>query len=475
MKRLLPFAYRLPPNEGFSNMLIDTHAHLEMREFNDDRDEVIRRAKDAGVGYIVTIGTTVESSRDAVLLAEKHDCVYAAVGIHPHEAKDILHPAYEVLRHFAKHPKVVAYGEVGLDYYYEHSQRSVQQRRFIDMLREARELRLPVIVHDRDAHEDTLRILRDEWDPALGGVMHCFSGDAEYAKQVMDLGFSISIAGPVTFPKAQALRDAIKDIPIERMLVETDSPYLTPQPFRGKRNEPAYVRYTAEEIAKVKGLTFDDVARITSFNAMQLFGIGEIPKKGVITYPIRNSLYLNVTNRCTSACTFCVRYFTDFVKGHNLRLADEPSAEDLIREIGDPKRYDEVVFCGYGEPTLRLDIIKAVAAEVKRQGGKVRIDTNGHGNLIHKRNILPELKGLVDAVSVSLNGQDTEIYEKLSQPKFGAASYDSVKEFIREATKYIPDVTATVVSAPGVDIEACRKIAEELGAKYRVREYNVVG
>lgn len=456
-------------------MLIDTHAHLEMREFNDDRDEVIKRAKDAGVGYIITIGTTVESSRDAVLLAEQHDCIYAAVGIHPHEAHDILHPAYEVLRRFAGHKKVVAYGEIGLDYHYEHTERSVQQRKFRDMLREARELNLPVIVHDRDAHEDTLRILAEEWDPSIGGVMHCFSGDAAYAKQIMDLGFMISIAGPITFPKAQALRDVVREIPIEQILVETDAPYLAPQPRRGKRNEPSYVQFTAEEIARVKGLTFDDVARITSFNAMQLFGIGEIEKKGKIAYPIRNSLYLNITNRCTSACTFCVRYFSDFVKGHYLRLKDEPTAEDVVKEIGDPKKYDEIVFCGYGEPLLRLDVVKSVSAEVKRRGGRVRVDTNGHGNLIHKRNILPELAGLVDAVSVSLNAQNAELYEKISQPKFGAESYEAVKEFIREAVKYIPDVTATVVSAPGVDLDACRKIAEELRAKYRVREYNVVG
>lgn len=456
-------------------MLIDTHAHLEMREFNDDRDDVIKRAKDAGVGYIITIGTTVESSRDAVMLADKYDFIYAAIGIHPHEAKDVLHPAYDIIRHFAQHKKVVGYGEIGLDYYYEHTQRVVQQRKFRDMLYEAKQLKLPIIVHDRDAHDDTLRILKEDWDPSLGGVMHCFSGDIEYAKQVMDLGFHISIAGPVTFPKAQALRDVVKQVPIEQLLVETDAPYLAPQAVRGKRNEPAYVRYTAEEVAKIKGLSFDDVARITSFNAMQLFGIGETPKQGKITYPIRNSLYLNVTNRCTSACTFCVRYFTDFVKGHNLRLKDEPTAEELIKEIGDPKKYEEIVFCGYGEPTLRLDVIKAVATEVKRKGGRVRIDTNGHGNLIHKRNILPELAGLVDAVSVSLNAQNAELYEKISQPKFGAAAYDAVKEFISEAKKYIPDVTATVVTVPGVDVEACRKITDELGAKLRVREYNVVG
>ncbi len=456
-------------------MLIDTHAHLEMREFNDDRDEVIKRAREAGVEYIITIGTTVESSRDAVMLADKYDFIYAAIGIHPHEVKDILHPAYDILRHFAQHKKVVAYGEIGLDYHYEHSPRADQKRKFRDMLREARKLELPVIVHDRDAHEDTLQILSEEWSPELGGVLHCFSGDIAMAKRVIEMGFSLSIAGPVTFPKAEALREVVRQIPIEHLLIETDSPYLSPQPLRGKRNEPAFVRHTAEAIAKIKGLSFDDVARITSFNAMQLFGIGAMPAKGQITYPIRNSLYLNITNRCSAACTFCVRYHTDFVKGHNLRLAEEPKAEQLIKEIGDPKRYAEVVFCGYGEPLLRLDVVKAVAGEVKRRGGRVRIDTNGHANLINKRNVLPELAGLVDAVSVSLNAQNAELYNKISQPTFGIAAYDAVKEFIREAVKYIPDVTATVVALPEVDVEACRKIAEELGAKFRAREYNVVG
>ena len=456
-------------------MLIDTHAHLEMREFSDDRDDVIQRAREAGVEYIVTIGTTVESSRDAVMLADKYDFIYAAVGIHPHEVKDILHPAYEILRHFAQHKKVVAYGEVGLDYHYEHSPRTDQKRKFRDMLREARELGLPVIIHDRDAHEDTLQILSEEWSPDLGGVMHCFSGDTEMANKVIEMGLSISVAGPVTFPKAESLREVVRQIPIEHLLIETDSPYLAPQAVRGKRNEPAYVRHTAAAIAAIKGLSFDDVARITSFNAMQLFGIGSISGRGRITYPIRNSLYLNITNRCTAACTFCVRYHTDFVKGHNLRLKDEPTAEEMIKEIGDPKRYAEIVFCGYGEPLLRLDVVKAVAADVKRRGGMVRVDTNGHANLIHKRNVLPELAGLVDAMSVSLNAQNAALYDKISQPKFGGITYEAVKDFIREAKKHIPDVTVTVVSLPEVDIEACRKIAGDLGVKFRVREYNVVG
>ena len=207
-------------------MLIDTHAHLDMREFNDDRDDVIKRAQEGGIGYIVTIGTTVESSRDAVLLAEKFDCVYAAIGIHPHEVEGVLQSAYEVLRHLAKHKKVVAYGELGLDYSYEHAPRIDQKQKFRDMLHEARELDLPVIIHDRDAHEDMLRILSEEWSPDLGGVMHCFSGDATMARKVIDMGFSISFAGPVTFPKAEALREVVRQVPIEHMLIETDAPYL---------------------------------------------------------------------------------------------------------------------------------------------------------------------------------------------------------------------------------------------------------
>lgn len=457
------------------NMLIDTHAHLDMREFSDDREDVVKRARDAGVEYIVTIGSTLESSRDAVMLADKYDFIYAAIGIHPHEVKDILHPAYDVLRHFAQHKKVVAYGEIGLDYYYEHSPRLVQQRKFRDMLREARELNLPVIIHDRDAHDDTYRIVSEEWSPEIGGIMHCFSGDVAFARKMIELGFSLSIAGPVTFPKAEALREVVRQIPIEHLLVETDCPYLAPQPVRGKRNEPAYVRHTAEMIAQVKGLTFDDVARITSFNAMQLFGINTADRKATIAYPIGNSLYLNITNNCTSACVFCIRYFSDQIKGHHLRLAKEPTTKEVIKAIGDPKRYEEIVFCGYGEPLIRLDVVKEVSAAVKKRGGKVRIDTNGHGNLIHKRNILPELAGLVDALSISLNAQNAEVYDKISQPALGPGTYDAVKEFIAESKKHIPDVTASIVSVPGVDVEACRKIAGELGVKFRVREHTVGG
>lgn len=195
-----------------------------------------------------------------------------------------------------------------------------------------------------------------------------------------------------------------------------------------------------------------------------------------IVYPIRNTLYLNLTNRCTARCIFCRRLDDPTVRDYNLKLDKEPSAKELIREIGEPTRFDEVAFCGYGEPTLRLSVIKEVARAIKAKGGRVRLNTNGHGNLIHQRKILPELAGLVDAISVSLNAEDAERYLAVCRPVYGLKTYDSVTAFVKEAKQYIPDVTVTVVRLSSIDIEACERIAcEELGVGFRVRELDVIG
>lgn len=195
-----------------------------------------------------------------------------------------------------------------------------------------------------------------------------------------------------------------------------------------------------------------------------------------IVYKIRNTLYLNLTNRCTARCVFCHRLDDPTVKGYDLRLRQEPSARELIREIGDPARFEEVVFCGYGEPTLRLEVITKVARAIKARGGRVRLNTNGHGNLIHQRNILPELAGLVDAVSVSLNAESAEKYMAICRPAHGPKTYDAVIAFIKEAKRHIPDVTVSVVRISTVDVNACERIArEELGAGFQVRALDVVG
>jgi len=457
-------------------MLVDSHAHLEMKDFDKDRDRVIARALAAGVSHIITVATTIPDAQKALNIAQKNESVYVAIGIHPHEVKDISEGDYDELRSLTQEKKVVAFGEIGLDFYRNHSPREIQLSRFRELLRLGKDLGLPIILHDRDAHAEILKILQEEGNGQWKGVFHCFSGDYEMARKILRMGFLISIPGTITFKKSTTQQEVVRRIPLEKILLETDCPYLAPAPFRGKRNEPAYIRNTAARVASLKGLSFEDVARITSLNVKLLFGVGEEIPRGKIVYPIRHSLYLNITNRCSNRCSFCAKNVSYIVRGHDLELAREPSVEELIQAVGDPKRYQEIVFCGFGEPLLRLDAVKAVAAELKKKGARVRIDTDGQANLIYGRNILPELRGLVDAISVSLNAENAAKYHRLCRSPFGEAGFQGILDFIREAKKVIPEVVATIVEMPGVDVEACRQLAEdELGVKFKRRAYDEVG
>ncbi len=254
-------------------ILFDTHAHLDDDVYEADRDDMIRRARLAGVAHILNAGYNLESSQRAIELADEYDLIYAAVGIHPHDAaKAGPRYLYEMER-LAAHPKVVAVGEMGLDYYRNLSPRLVQRRVFQEQLALAKKLNKPVIIHDRDAHGDIMGILRREGLGPSGGVMHCYSGSWEMAVECIEMGFYISIAGPVTFPKAPKLKDIAARIDPDRLLIETDAPYLTPLPHRGKRNEPAYVLFTAEEIARLRGIKTEELARICTENGRRLFRI----------------------------------------------------------------------------------------------------------------------------------------------------------------------------------------------------------
>ncbi len=443
-----------------------------MPQFDGDREEVISRAKEAGFEALITVGSDLQGTLKAVELSAQYDFIYASVGIHPHDAKDFSEQVYNDLKEMTKNNKVVAIGETGLDYHYDHSPRDVQRDVFKKHLALAEETGLPVIVHSREAGEDTMAILGESG--VSTGVLHCFSGNAQMAEEAMSMGFSISIAGPVTFKKSSGLREIVRIVPDDYLLIETDAPYLSPEPFRGKRNEPYYMSYTAGLIAELRGISPGDVARITTLNAKRLFGIGSISEEAAIAYQIRDSLYLNITNRCTNACSFCVKFRSDFVKGHRLRLGHEPTEDDIIRAIGDPSRYSEVVFCGYGEPLQRIDTVKHVAKWIKEHNGRVRINTNGHGNLIHRRDVIPELKGLVDSVSVSLDAHDEATYNTLCKPAYKGA-FREVIRFIREAKEHIPDVQATVVDLEGVDLDKCKELTEALGVKLRIRKLDAVG
>ncbi len=455
---------------------IDSHAHIYGHEFREDFAEMLERATAAGVSHIIVPGGDLESSRAACELAANHEQIYCAVGVHPHDAERVTDKCYAIIKEMAvANQKVVAIGEIGLDFYRDRSPRGDQERAFRRFIRLARELSLPVIVHDRDAHERVMRILREEKAAEAGGVLHCFSGDMEMARECVEMGFYISIPGTVTFAANETLREVVRGIKIEHLLLETDAPYLAPVPFRGKRNEPAHVRLTASKVAELKGLSLEDVGRITSLNAKRLFGIDGTGQSAAIAYRIRNSLYLNITNRCSNRCSFCAKFGDFTVKGHFLRLDHEPGFDEVMAAIRRHAGYDEVVFCGYGEPLLRLDLIKEVATELKKAGTPVRINTDGQANMVYDRNILPELAGLIDCVSVSLNAPDAETYARLCNSPFGGRAWEGVCQFLLEAKKHIPRVVASAVTVPGVDIERIRRLAESLGVEFREREFAEVG
>jgi len=453
-----------------------------MDAFDDDRSEVIQRAIDNGIDYILNVGCDIESSLRSIELAERYDFIYGTAGIHPHDVKKIDYQTYDQLKQLLTHPKIIALGEIGLDFYKNYSPQDQQVEHFRKQVEIACELQKPIIIHCRDANDDTIAILSDYFPKdasARSGIFHCFSGNQELAERALEMGFYISFSGSVTFKKSDELRAVAKTIPADRLFVETDCPFLAPTPKRGKRNEPSYVIHTAQLIADVRGLDIKDIQRTTTLNFFELFGVGKKAKTGTVSYQIRNSLYLNLTTRCTADCSFCTRLTRPVVQGYNLKLAREPTAEEVWHSIDDCKKYDEIVFCGYGEPTLRLDVIKEISKKIKEVGGKVRLNTNGHGNVINKRNILPELKGLVDSISISLNADTAEAYDRIVRPLPGLRNeiYDRVKEFIEEAKKHIPEVQATIVThQEGVDEEKCEEISKnKFDVKYRPRRYNIVG
>jgi len=251
-------------------MLVDSHAHLQWASFDRDREEVIGRAREVGVEYIVNIGFDVDGSRRAVELAERFEGLYATVGIHPHNASQMNDVVLDELRGLARHTKVVAIGEIGLDYYRNLSPRAAQRSAFEAQLGLAEELGLPVVVHDREAHEEVLEVLMG-FEGRVEGVMHCFSGSREMAERCIRSGFYVSFAGPVTFPNAHGLQEIARWIDLSKILLETDSPWLTPQQMRGKRNEPAFLLFIAKQIAKLKGISLDELAETTTRNAKERF------------------------------------------------------------------------------------------------------------------------------------------------------------------------------------------------------------
>ncbi len=451
-------------------MYIDTHAHLFYPNFENDVDEVINRAKDNGVDYIIVPATDIKTAHQTIELCDKYDFIYGAVGVHPHDTKDWDASLLDQIRQLTKQKKIVAIGEIGLDYYYDFSPKETQIKAFKSQIELAIELNLPVIIHNRESDGDMLRIISEYCGSGLKAQFHCFNSTFEHANEYIKMGHFLSFTGNITFKKADDLRDILSKISLEHIMLETDSPFMTPVPYRGKRNEPSNVKLIAEMIARIHDLSVEDIARFTSYNVFRMFGIGSKPGTS-FTYRIKNSLYINITNRCDADCVFCDRKGEAARSGYNLKMSKEkePPAGVYIDEIGDPKKYDEIVFCGYGESTIRWDVVKQVASYVKENGGKTRINTNGHGSYINHKDITPEMKNLIDTVSVSLNSADPEEYACIF--RVDKKLYDEAINFIRNAKDYVDKVVVSIVDYGDVNQSRAKELVESLGAEFRVREY----
>lgn len=459
-------------------MVVDTHCHLGWESYAADLDAVVENARRAGVNRMITIGIDLESSRTALRLAGEIEGVYCAVGIHPNDvaaAQPGDLDAIEAMLPAAG--SIVALGETGLDFYRDNTPVDRQEEYFRAFIRMAKKHDLPLVIHCREAYDRCLEILREENHDRMRGVMHCYAGTAEQAQGFIQLGFLIAFGGVLTFKNAEALRAVAATVKPDWTLVETDSPFLAPHPYRGQRNEPAHTALVVETLASIHKLSYEDVDRITSRNACRLFGMPGAEDRRTIVYSIRDALYINLTNRCSAHCTFCPIYDAPYVRGHYLGMKqdDEPSAEEVLNAVGDPTRYSEIVFCGYGEPTLRWEVLKVVAKGIKEKGGRVRLNTNGHGSLIAGRDITPELAGLIDKISVSLNAANAASYNKIVRPQFGLPTFDAVKTFIIDAQRHVPEVDASIVGIPNLDAAQCESLARELGANFRLRVYNELG
>lgn len=451
-------------------MYIDTHAHLFYPNFNGELDQIIERAQNSGVDAILVPGTDIPTSIQAIELSKQYERLYTAAGVHPHETKEWNDELINQIETLTKNKKVVAIGEIGLDYYYDFSPREVQLKAFRAQIELALKLDLPVIVHNRDSNDDIMEIIREYADTSLRAQFHCFAGSEKDAKELIGIGHFISFPGNVTFKKADNIRRILKSIPPENLLLETDSPFMTPVPYRGKRNEPSYIPIIAETISEIHDISLDELAKITSYNTYKLFGIGKNPDL-IFTYQIGDSLYINVTNRCNADCVFCKRKTTAEVGGYILKMkkTEEPDATVYINEIGNPKKYKEIVFCGYGEPTIRWDVVKEVAKYIKDNGGKTRLNTNGHGNVINQRDITPEFEGLIDKVSVSLNSVYPEQYAELMRVR--PEMHSEMLNFAKNAKQYT-NVIMSIVGIDEVDKEKAKKlVTDEIGVEFRERAY----
>lgn len=452
-------------------MLIDSHCHLQDKKFSRDLDRVLERSADAGIQHLVCIGDKIDTSKKAVQLARRLPNMSAVIGVHPSHASSFNMRSMLELKTLMNDPKVVGIGEIGLDYHYPNYDPAAQRECFVTQAHLAFKQDLPLVIHCRDAYDDLLYLIQHDEKIPRRGIVHCYSGDVEQAKAFVEMGYFLGIGGAVSYPNGDRLREVVREVGLERIVCETDAPYLPPQNKRGRRNEPSYMKFTIKQLADLAGVKYQDAARITKSNTIKLFGIPE-QLDPTVAYPIRETLYVAVTNQCTCDCYFCQKCMDYLVMGHLLKLDHEPSVDELMQKIEDPTQYREIVISGLGEPTMRWGICKDLAMRLKKKGARVRLNTNGHGNRVNGHDITPEMAALFDSVAINMMGHDEESYLKIAKPFEPEGAWQSMLDFVECCKEHVPDVVMTAVAVPDFDVEVARQLAEdEFGVRFRIREY----
>lgn len=452
---------------------IDTHCHLDHPDFDVDLSAVWEDAQRQGVHYAIIPATNYASFEKAARIAGQYPGLWAAAGLHPHEASRAK-TELPLIRKMLEQGAAIAVGETGLDYHYKYSTPEEQQAAFRHQIELALEFHLPLIIHVREAWEDA-RATLERYDLSSSKIVfHAFSGDEDDAQWVLEHGGFIGIGGVVTFARAERLTAIVRTFPRERILLETDAPYLTPEPYRGRRNLPAYVGLVAERLATLWGVPVAEVRAQTSLTARQVFGL---PRggKGQAVYRLKDSLYINMTNRCPNRCTFCLCCGLSGIGGAELWLDLEPTVDEVLAVFDAESRINqptEVVFCGFGEPAARWRDVYRVGKALRLRGMKLRLDSNGLGNLLNGRDITPEVAEVMDAVSVSLNAPDAATYHRTCHPRFPDA-FAAVVDFIKSCVAHGIVTTATAVAGV-IDDEAMMAtgdLAQSLGAGFRKRNW----
>ncbi|MBN1356780.1 YchF/TatD family DNA exonuclease [bacterium] len=455
------------------SFMIDTHAHLTDSVFSADRDAVLADARDSGVTAVLTVGTNLEDSGRCVELAQSVPMCHATAGLHPHEADLWSDRNAARIRDFLN--RAVAIGETGLDMVYRTCPLDRQIQVFKAHIQIAAETGKPLVIHCRDAYPQLAEILAESGCPECTGVVHCFTGTVREAERILQLGYFLSFGGMLTFKNMSNLREVFGQMPVDRILLETDSPYLTPEPHRGKRNEPKYIGKVYEKAASILSVRMEDMVRLNRTNSYRLFKIGPGFERGSIGYRIRDSLYLNITNRCLNRCLFCVRNRSPFYFGYHLVLDREPEPAQIVSAVASSSGAEEVVFCGYGEPLMRPETVLEVARRIRPYTRRIRLNTSGFiSPAVNRKELADNLASVIDIVEVSLGTPDPRGYAAICRPLHPEPHriWDQVHDFIRTCIAISGwSVRLSCVDYPGVDIEKCRSFAASLNLPLKIRGY----